>query len=252
MKKSIHSISLGAVASLVLSAASVNAAVIYNETFSGAGADPLNGSSPDTGANQWVASSDWKADGSIAGSTSADGKDDDSAFLSFTPTSGNVYTLSAVVSQPTSGQQDTSWMAIGFTADNVTGNHTSNAGFFSSPNNASPWMLYRRNAEVKTFDGPGTSGTNISEGNFGGGLTMSIELDTTATQWSAEWFVNGSSVRSKVFVSNPIITNVGFGREDGVTSTISSFSLTTAAVPEPSSAALIGLGGLVLILRRRK
>lgn len=30
------------------------------------------------------------------------------------------------------------------------------------------------------------------------------------------------------------------------------FSVTTAAVPEPSSAALIGLGGLTLILRRRK
>jgi len=242
---------IATLAGLVLTASSTQAAVyyIYNETFGGSGAADLNGTTADnyTGGNTWTASTDWKADGTIAGSGS--GSDDDSAFLSFAPVSGNVYTLSATVTLPTSGFSTSSWLGIGFTASNVTGNHTDNAGFWSSPNNASPWMLYRRNAEVKTYAGPGATVSEV-EGNFGGTITMSIELDTTAAQWTSEWFVNGISVRgADTYVTNPTINYVGFGREDGASSTITSFSL---AVPEPSTSALMGLGGLALVFRRRK
>ena len=199
---------IATLAGLVLTASSTQAAVyyIYNETFGGSGAADLNGTTADnyTGGNTWTASTDWKADGTIAGSTR--GADDDSAFLAFAPVSGNVYNLSATVTLPTVGFSSSAWLGLGFTNGNDTGN------FFSSPNNASPWMLYRNNSEVKTFDGPGTTGTNVGEGNFGGTITMSIELDTTAAQWTSEWFVDGSSVRTETFASNPTITNVGFGQ----------------------------------------
>ena len=86
---------MAALAGLVLTVSSTQAAVyyIYNETFSGSGAVDLNGTTPDntTGGNTWTASTDWKADGTIAGSTL--GADDDSAFLAFAPVSGNVYNL---------------------------------------------------------------------------------------------------------------------------------------------------------------
>lgn len=237
-----------ALAGLALAASPAHAATIYNETFSG-GTENLHDTSPDTGAGAWVASTDWKADGSIGGSTS--GTDDDSAFLSFAPTSGNVYTLSATVTRPTSGFSTSAWVGLGFTDSNVTGSHTSGAGFWSHPNNASPWMLYRVNSEVKTYAGPGATVSAI-EGNFAGPtITMSIELDTTAAQWTAEWFVNGSSVRAEAYTSNPSISYVGFGREDGASSTLTSFSLTV--IPEPGAYALLaGLTGLVWVTLRRR
>ncbi len=40
--------------------------------------------------------------------------------------------------------------------------------------------------------------------------------------------------------------------EAGGSDTIGAFVLNTTAIPEPSSTALLGLGGLALILRRRK
>ena len=248
MRKFTKTTTLAALAGLALAASSAHAATIYSETFSGLGTDVLNGTTPDEGGGLWVASTDWQADGSIAGSTS--GTDDDSAFLTFAPTSGNVYTLSATVTQPTSVSDTTVWVGLGFTASNVTGSHTSDAGFWSAPNNASPWMLYRVNSEVKTFAGPGVT-VSEAEGNYGGTITMSIELDTTADQWTAEWFVNGSSVRVVDYSTNPTITHVGFGRENGASSTLTSFSLT--AIPEPGAYALLaGLTGLVFVMLRRR
>ena len=248
MRKFTKTTTLAALAGLALAASSAHAATIYSETFSGLGTDVLNGTTPDEGGGLWVASTDWQADGSIAGSTS--GTDDDSAFLTFAPTSGNVYTLSATVTQPTSVSDTTVWVGLGFTASNVTGSHTSDAGFWSAPNNASPWMLYRSNSEVKTFAGPGVT-VSEAEGNYGGTITMSIELDTTAAQWTAEWFVDGSSVRVVDYSTNPTITHVGFGRENGASSTLTSFSLT--AIPEPGAYALLaGLTGLVFVMLRRR
>jgi len=249
MRKFTKTTTLAALAGLALAASSAHAATIYSETFSGTG--DLNGTTPDTGANTWVASTDWNADwnadGSITGSTS--GTDDDSAFLSFAPTSGNVYTLSATVTQPTSGFSTSAWVGLGFTASAATGS-SGGTGFYSAPNNASPWMLYRVNSEVKTYAGSGTAGSAI-EGNYGGTITLSIELDTTAAQWTAEWFVNGSSVRAEAYSTNPTITHVGFGREDGASSTLTSFSLT--AIPEPGAHALLaGLTGLVFVMLRRR
>ena len=58
-----------------------------------------------------------------------------------------------------------------------------------------------------------------------------------------------NSMTIKGETGNLLITGLG---NSGGRGTVAGVQITTAAVPEPSSAALLGLGGLALILRRRK
>lgn len=239
----VPSLSLGI---LLAGAPLTRAATIYSETFSNGTAlipTDINGSMPDvtTGGNTWTASQ-WQENGStgtIATSTSTIA--DHSAFLAFTPTAGNIYTLSATMTVPTGGAT-TGWAGLGFAETNTT-----TGSFFS--NNAAPWLLYRPNTEAVSFLGLGTA-NSASEGNYATSAIFSIVLNTEATAWTAEWFINGTSVRAaEAYGTNPTIDYVGFGRENGQNTAIDNFSLTV--IPEPSAALLGGLG-LLALLRRRK
>lgn len=227
------------------------ATTLYNETFSspfeGAvdGTGPLNGTTPNitVGINTWTAS-EWRENGT-APTTTLDSANDDSAFLAFAPTVGMIYTLSATLTQPAGGDAN-GWAGIGF-----TGGNTTTGSFFN--NNAAPWVLWRPSdapaaSEVVTRLGPALAG-NESEGAFTGTATFDIVLNTQAALWTAEWFVNGVSVRSTPYGTNPTITHIGLGRENGQSATFTNFSLT--AIPEPSTALLGGLGMLALLRRRR-
>lgn len=222
------------------------AIVLYSDNFSGNVANNLHATTPDTtiGTNTWTAQTNWKANGSIAGTGTAVGAADHSAFLAFTPTTGMVYTLSATLAKP-AGTGGGMWAGIGFTNNNLTGN------FFGGTNNASPWMIYRAEIDqIATFGGPGTTNGSGNLSGYTGSQTMTIVLDTTGAQWEAEWFVGAVSVDTFTYTTNPTISFIGLGRENGAGADFSSFSLT--AVPEPSTALLGGLGGLLLLLRRRR
>jgi len=240
-------------ATLVLVLSSAQAATIYSETFSAPwegvtndGTDALHGTTPTVtvGTNTWTAFSDFQENGVISS-----GSGDAGAYLAFTPTSGLVYTLSVTVTEPSGGTNATNWAGLGFTADNVI---NSGVGIHESTNAASPWMLYRDNGAVVTFDGPGASGvTSTALDAYNGTQTMRIVLDTTASQWTAEWFMGATSVDTVTYTSgNPTISHVAIGRGVGSGITFSDFSLTS--VPEPSAATLVALGGLALLRRRRK
>lgn len=246
-----HLFTLTAIAALTLGGIThhADAAVIYNETFSGASTTDLNGTAPDTttGGNTWVSTTAWNKDGSVDAGT------DDSAFLAFTPVAGKVYTLSATLTTPTGLVSD--WAAIGFTADDVT-----NIDFWSGTNLAAPWVLYRTDetdgvdgdAQVVSFLGTGVGGS-ADEGEHTGPLTLAIELDTTGALWTVEWFVGGASARTQTYGSNPTINYVGLGRIDGASTTFSAFSLTDDSVAIPTPAALpAGLAMLAVIAARRR
>lgn len=241
---------------LVISFATAPAATIYSETFSdGSVGTPslLDGSTPDvtTGGATWSASL-WEENGSTARITSAvDFGTDDSAFLPFTPGAGNVYTLSATATVPVGGSG--SWVALGFADTNIT----SGQPFWA--NGTAPWMLYRQSSEVTSFaeslgtapnNDLGVDTNNVIAGNYATSADLTIVLDTTGTAWTAEWLVDGSPVRSETYGTNPSINFVGFARENGESSDIDNFTLTV--IPEPSSVALLGLGGLALLRRRRR
>ncbi|MDG0994697.1 MAG: PEP-CTERM sorting domain-containing protein [Akkermansiaceae bacterium] len=256
MNPSTKTATLAALAGLALAAGSAQAAVIYQDNFDNdiegtPTTGNLNGTTPDTttGGNTWTADTnalrDWQADGSIDnGAASPD--NNGYAFLEFTPESGKVYTLSIDMTI-TSGSG--SWFGLGF----MSTNNTTSAGFYQeSTGDGAPWMLLREGdtALAKSFAGPGTAGgVDLASRD---GNTMSIVLDTTGTDWVAT-FNNGSESNSVTYTGLDIsndINYVGFGRNTTAIGSVDNFSLTV--VPEPSTTALIGLGGLALILRRRK
>jgi hypothetical protein len=240
-----------AAAGLGLLSGHIHGATIYSHTFAGGSAtnDSLNTTTTTVGGGTWV-SSDWRANGTTpvgTGSTS----NDDGAYLSFAPTVGLIYTLSITATQPTGGDAS-GWLGLGFTQ----GNTASNTSFTTTTINAAPWLLWRPSnaspaSQVVTRLGPALSLDPVNEGAFTGTQTLTIVLNTQALQWTAEWFVGTTSVRGpEAFATNPTtITHVGFARENGQGSTITSFSLTS--VPEPG-AALLGSLGLLSLLRRRR
>lgn len=238
---------------VVALASSLPAATIYSETFgptwegsTNDGTDPLHGTTPTTttGLNTWTAFSGFREDGFIADSG---GAGDAGAYLPFTPTTGNVYTLSVTVSAPT-GPVTTGWAGLGFTANNFI--DINSTGIHEGSNAAAPWMLYRQNGAAVTFDGPGATGsTSTATGAYSGTQTMNIVLDTTGAQWTAEWFMGTTSLDTVTYSTNPTINYVAIGRGAGNGMTFSNFSLT--AVPEPTTA-LLGTLGLLTLLRRRR
>lgn len=222
---------------------------IYSHTFAGGSAtdNSLNTTTTTVGGGTWV-SSDWRANGTIATNTTV--SNDDGAYLSFTPTTGKIYTLSMTATQPTGGNAN-GWLGLGFTA----GNTASDTSFTTATINAAPWLLWRPSdatapSQVVTRLGPALTVDNVNEGAFTGTQTLTMVLNTQAALWTAEWFVGGVSVRSaEAYATNPTINHVGFARENGQGPTITSFSLTS--IPEPSVALLGGLGMLAMLRRRR-
>lgn len=120
---------------------------------------------------------------------------------------------------------------------------------------------FRGNGSGNTADGSGTTAGAwhhyvISSSGTGGDITIWLDgaLDTTSAEGDTSFVIN--AIGSAYASSN----NLDFqGRIDEVWILDETADLdlvtslhTVNAVPEPSSAALLGLGGLALILRRRK
>ncbi len=256
---------VGAMALAGLMAGTASASTIYSDNFSGsATANSLNGTAPtvDNGP-----SSTWTV-GSTSGYTgfAANGSSDASpngliAYLQFTPVSGEIYTLSAGLDLVNPLTTTNSWMALGF-MEGLNGNSR-----FDQPSSyGSPWaLIYQPSPQSNgttnvgtIWAGPGTvGGVNFTTtpGNDGTGVQdMSIVLNTMSSAWTYQVYDNGyalSTVNSGTFPDgNPTILGVGLDNT-GVVGSFSNFSLT--AVPEPASLGLFAVGGLgLLLLKRRK
>ncbi|MEO0475205.1 MAG: PEP-CTERM sorting domain-containing protein [Planctomycetota bacterium] len=238
--------------------------VIYQENFGGGAAD-LNGITPDVGTNDWVANSDFDADGSVSGASTGG-----SATLAFTPVDGLVYTLDVSLGASTyASSPDNDWFAVGFANGQSTADG-SGERFINNNVIGKAWMLQRGPGPItnggtnQSFLGSATSGTQNGaawealDTQFGGDIDLRIVLDTTlgAGSWNVTFFAKPTAdatyqvVRSTENLANEDIDSVGVARSSGdISGSITSFSLTS--VPEPGSLALLGLGSLLVARRRR-
>jgi hypothetical protein len=217
------------------------AAIVYYDSFSRTG--DLNGSTPDItwNTNAWVATAG-TTDASVCGVPSSNFW----ATLPFTPIGYYVYTLS-VDAAPQNGNPD-SWLSLGFMND-----------MDQTKAQQSPWMLVRGDGKIGAFGGP-TAIVNFvyngPGGNPGEYNNLRMVLDTTHAAWTSAFYVNGTQVGStSTYASNPTIVGVHLQNGD-ISGSYDNFSLTSAAVPEPSSIVVMGglfaTFGIAALWRRRR
>ena len=240
LKKTMLAFATFAVVIMGLGSMTANAeTIIYSDSFSGSSGADLNGLSPTvtTGSATWNAST-WKADGSLSASTGQH-----NAYLSFTPVSGKVYTLSVGVA----GLSGTGGFEFGFSSISST-----TPGYFFDEN-ASAWFYDLAGQSKVTASSD--KWNNQTDYNFTSTGTdqLKVVLNTAEAAWTAEWFVNGTSIKTYTYTTNPTINYVGFGTYAS-TAQVSNLQLSAASVPEPSTFALLvgALFGLIAYAWRKR
>jgi hypothetical protein len=217
-------------AAAVVEVLAIPTTVIFADSLSNNAGAFLNGRTPDTtdttGAT-WIAESTWTMSGTGASAPSSAFVGN--AWLPFSPVSGRIYTLSAVLDDAAGGS---SWAALGFTSVLITNNYFESIDTYG-------WMLARDDGDSldnEVFVGPGAGGAGGGETHLfsTGPATYSIILDATPTNetdWTFTYLVNGTVVHGATRLgSSPTLTGVGFGDLFDA-ATVSSFSLVQQTPP---------------------
>lgn len=238
-------------------AGTASANVIYQDNFNGSASTPLNGAAPTTGpaGTTWVAGPGWYDNGTQTSS----GAGNSNAYLPYTVTTGHIYTLTAGLNP---NNVFGGWFGLGFISSTPSTGTTywfggSGGGYL----NSGPWLSVTGTRGDTTGNegaynpGPGHSGGYTAFATTSGVQVTSIVLNTTAPQWTFQVFNNGNAVSPiETLASNPNIVGVALGDNGNpmANGTVSDFSLTETAVPEPASIGLVAAGGLGLLLLRRR
>jgi uncharacterized protein (TIGR03382 family) len=212
------------------------AAIIYQDNFNRN--STFNGSTPDVGPSGVT----WTGTGGGTTSTTGNGQLTPTSgqnFLPFSPTAGNIYTLSYTLN-PKAAVNDAN-IDIGF--NNITGDRV--AIFYQEVRTVATMRLsvvHNGGTETAIDDPAPNSPTDYQ-----------IILNTTNPTWTAEFLWGGVS-RTSVNLATPNITRIAFDQSaGGAGAVVTNFSLTSStAVPEPGTfipAAVLVAGAL---LRRRR
>jgi hypothetical protein len=242
------------------------AQTIYYQDFTSGSGTTLHGTAP-TLANSFAGGSSSATWNVLSNSATAFvhtdgtiGANQNTALLSFTPTSGYVYTLTATLSFTAAPN---SWVALGFAGHNPaqnTGSAKLTDTGATGPDGFN-WLIANDSgtSTEQYFSGGGTANT-IGNANLLSGIgtfTLTIDLDTTGPKWAISSFINGTQLGTNfTYSSNPTIAGVGLG-QNSLSSGSSgvkwdTLELTASPVPEPSPLALTGVGVAMLVLLRRK
>jgi hypothetical protein len=248
---------------------SIAQTTIYQDTFGGNSSTDLNGTSLDVASGyaggtlgaMWAASGNWNKDGVFAYDTGPN--DGGTALLPFTPQSGYIYTLSA--NNIGVAANNSTWIGIGFTygvGSDWTDPVSSTSDWLGAGAAPVLWGLCRDGTlSTSSFDASfiGTSTTGGANMTTHGVDSFTLTLDTTGTDWSVTWNFDGDTRTTTVTQAfGQGINYVGFSA-NATTATgfhhdgqaIDNFLLTATQVPEPSVFAMLGLGLLAVVVRRR-
>jgi hypothetical protein len=251
--------------SLVLANTSTNAAVIVAANFGGGGS-ALNGTSADTfaaGITTAGGSGTWSAGAAFLdnGTVNVDG-DQNAAYLNLGTyindakgTATGLFDLTMNISETVGA-----WISFGFGVENTpstTRNFTNTVGTGGTTTGVA--TIIRRSAgDADAFAGPVTA-VSIAGPVPTGTRTLTVSLDfTPAGGWNGttnHGTVSFSDSVSGPFGSHTYTADNSFGsilisEANASGGTVSSLSL--SQIPEPTTTALLGLGGLALLRRRRR
>ncbi|MEX1116623.1 MAG: hypothetical protein WEB53_15365 [Akkermansiaceae bacterium] len=201
---------------------------VYEDDFNGDAAASLNGSAPDVRPNEetWsfqnsTALDGFKADGTAV-ATDGGALGQVAALLPFTPEPGRRYRLTGTMNATATGQ----WLALGF-ADRLTTADGESGLFAFSPLNGIAWAFQAGPGAhgSQAFAGPDI--TDVIFNNFNiGESTWLIELNTSAEQWTVNFFRGGvQRGTTHTYLSNPTILGVGFSKGHLVPGYIDNFKL---------------------------
>lgn len=253
------SIRTGLIAATALAAVlPLQAAIIYQDNFNfGTSGTPvtLNGRTPTitTGTNTWT-SANITGNGSDVGQTGGSGSA--TAYLPFTPLTGQIYELTALMSNASSVA--TSFVSLGFNQNAAPTTTTNFAG-----NSGIGHVALRQTGNLQWWEGPATGGfttSNVAISGYTAGTFYEFKLllNTMAANWTMDLFFNGSQVdingatagSSHTWATNPTIGSIQIS-SSAISAQARWNSVTLTAIPEPSFAGLVALSGLLAFRRRR-
>ncbi|MGC9261218.1 MAG: PEP-CTERM sorting domain-containing protein, partial [Phycisphaerae bacterium] len=228
-------------------AASASAVTIYADNFTGSASAPLAGTSPSTDLTSatWSGSG-WYANGATNGVDTSNTAN--LAYLPISVSDGNVYTISAVL-DPNAGTNG-DWFAIGFSTP---------GGIWGG--GPGPAILLGNTGTAKGYAVGVTTGAynnSASNNTFPLDKLAQVSLDTTSSNWTATYSYDGTTIATYTYTGasgtypNPAGSDVAFIYSYGQPGSVSDFSVTGPAVPEPATLGLTGVGGIALLLLGRK
>ncbi|HEY1686727.1 MAG TPA: hypothetical protein VGG19_18345 [Tepidisphaeraceae bacterium] len=290
MKRSILALGLACIGILACGSVSRAADTIYQDNFDGTGGI-LSGRALDTasGLDGGTLNQAWTSDsatssnpdalitasgGTYSGTgttsaavgtftTGADSNMITNAYLPIVPQTGYIYDAHVAIAASAVGASG-NWLGMTFAPANMNG-HTAGGGASALSNLAGYGLIIDKGTNtVQSFGGAGTGNAELSgvPSGFNSNSTTTpvyntfdIILNTSGSQWTVSWLVNGvapSGVGSTsyTYTSNPSIGNIVIGTNK-LTGAFSDFSLTATAVPEPTSFVMLALAALPFAARRR-
>lgn len=225
---------------------SAKAGTIVYDSFTGADGTTVDGHTPDTTINgeSWIGG-DWRPQAAILSGGKAANGHDTGAYLSFTPTANNVYTLSAEMFAPASSGN---WMSLAF--DGAA------EGWWD--NGVASTVVAGSSGQVYSGD-YGASGGLTPQFTVtpGSTHTYSVVLDTSKPNWTANWYLETSTTPwySHTYTTNPTINAISlYWYSDAAGFTFDNLTLSSVPVPEPATIVLLiaGIVGLVAYAWRKR